>query len=255
LQKRPTMKITTLLFASSLLTGCVIGDQGGGSGENDGDILFGAADPGDPAVGMIRNVSDIQLSGAPAAFNGCSATLITPQIMLTAGHCASQGFLWTDVTFDPAPADLFAPENTGGFSGAYVLADPQYNGDGTQGHDVALVFLSQPNYNVAPIARGPLPAIGSNITAVGYGDTNYDLSGFGTKRFGNLTVTAENQHEIAAGREGNNVCHGDSGGPVLQNGVQVGVSSYVDTADCHGGGHFMRIDDSLDFIHTYVPNY
>jgi V8-like Glu-specific endopeptidase len=249
------MKIATLLLASSVLTGCMIGDQGGGSGETDGDILFGAADPGDPAVGFVRNVSGIQATGAPGSFNGCSATLITPEIMLTAGHCASQGFLWTDVTFDPAPADLFAPTGTGGFIDAYVIADPAYNGDSQQGHDVALVFLGQPIYDVAPIPRGPLPAIGSAVKAVGYGDTNFDLTGFGTKRLGNLTVTAENQHEIAAGREGNNVCHGDSGGPILQNGVQVGVSSYVDTADCHGGGHFMRIDDSLDFIHTYVPFY
>jgi hypothetical protein len=248
------MKLMTILFTSSLLTGCVIGDEGGASGQNDGDILYGADDYGDPAVGMIRNVNALQLSGAPAGFNGCTATLITPQIMLTAGHCSSEGALWTDVTFDRAPANLFAPASSPGFINAFVLADPQYNGDGTQGHDVSLVFLSQP-VDVAPIARGPLPAIGSAVTGVGYGANSFAVTGFGTKRIGTFTVTAENEHEIAAGHDGNNVCHGDSGGPIFQNGLQVGVSSYVDTADCHGGGHFMRIDDSIDFIHQYVPNY
>jgi V8-like Glu-specific endopeptidase len=249
------MKITTLLLASSLLTGCVIGDQGGGTGQNDGDILYGADDYGDLAVGMIRNVSDIQINGAPASFNGCTATLIAPQLMLTAGHCASSGFLWSDVTFDRAPANLFAPASSPGFINAYVLADPQYNGDGTQGHDVALVFLSRPVTTVAPVARGSVPAIGSLVTGVGYGANSFAQTGFGTKRESDFAVTAVNQHEVAAGNEGNNVCHGDSGGPILQNGAQVGVSSYVDTADCHGGGHFMRIDDSLDFIHQYDPNY
>jgi len=177
LQNATAMKLMTILFTSSLLTGCMIGDEGGASGQNDGDILYGADDYGDPAVGMIRNVTDLQLNGAPAGFN------------------------------------------------------------------------------VAPIARGPLPAIGSAVTGVGYGANSFAVTGFGTKRIGTFTVTAENQHEVAAGHDGNNVCHGDSGGPIFQNGLQVGVASYVDTADCHGGGHFMRIDDSIDFIHQYVPSY
>jgi hypothetical protein len=163
--------------------------------------------------------------------------------------------LWTDVTFDRAPANLFAPASSAGFINAFVLPDPQYNGDGTQGHDVSLVFLSQPITNVAPVPRGAVPAIGSLVTGVGYGANSFAQTGFGTKRKSDFAITAVNQHEVAAGNEGNNVCHGDSGGPILQNGVQVGVSSYVDTADCHGGGHFMRIEDSLDFIHTYVPFY
>ena len=248
------MKLMTILFTSSLLTGCMIGDEGGANGQNDGDILYGADDFGDPAVGMIRNVSAIQLNGAPASFSGCTATLIAPRLMLTAGHCASGSSLWTDVTFDRAPSNLFAPAGSPGFISAYVLADPQYNGDGTQGHDVALVFLSQA-VAVAPIARGPVPAIGSVVTGVGFGANNFDQTGFGKKRKSDFAITAITQHEVAAGNEGNNVCHGDSGGPILQNGVQVGVSSYVDTPDCHGGGHFMRPDDSLDFIHQYAPNY
>jgi V8-like Glu-specific endopeptidase len=248
------MKTTTLLMASSFLTGCMIGDQGGGSGQNDGDILYGADDYGDTSVGMIRNVLDIQLNGDPSSFDGCTATLIAPQLMLTAGHCASTGSLWTDVTFDRAPSNLFAPASSSGFINAYVLADPQYNGDPSQGHDVSIVFLSRP-VALAPVPRGAVPAIGSIVTGVGFGANNFDQSGFGTKRKSDFAITAITEHEVAAGNEGNNVCHGDSGGPILQNGVQVGVSSYVDTPDCHGGGHFMRMDDSLDFIHQYDPNY
>ena len=254
LQKATAMKLITILFTTSLLTNltaCMVGDEGGGNGQSDGDILYGADDYGDPAVGILRAVKTIDIYGNPTGLGACTATLIAPQVMLTAGHCNMQG-LWTDVSFERAP-DLFAPVATSWITAA-VISNPAYTGDATAGHDVSVVLLSEPVW-LAPIRRGPVPAIGSTVTGVGYGANNFDQSGIGSKRTGSFNVTAVAAHEVDAGQEGNNVCHGDSGGPILQNGVQVGVASYVDTSDCHGGGHFMRLDDNLDFIHTYVPSY
>jgi len=252
------MKIIALL-SSFLFTACVIGDEGAGQNGTDNDIIGGAVDTTDVAVGNLRAVTAWSPFYGPTSISSCTATLIAPTVMLTAAHCHQAAAIWNDVTFDTdISGNLFAPY--GSRTTAQVIADPAYTGDSTQGHDVAVVILSRAVTDRAPIARGPVPTVGSYVLAVGYGlnvteSSGGPAQGLGTRRAGSLDVTAVNAHELAAGHEGDNVCHGDSGGPVLQNGLQVGVNSYVDTADCHGGGHFMRLDDNLDFIHLYAPNY
>jgi secreted trypsin-like serine protease len=253
--------VIKLVLAASVLSGCVIGEEGQDTQQGDENIIGGSLDYGDPAVGFLRNVASIDLTtGLPASVSMCTATLISPQVMLTAGHCHLQGAYWSDVTFANQTTDLFQAHNSPGLINAVVIPHPLWNGDPTQGHDVSIVLLSRPVYT-RPVARGPVPAVGTWVTAVGYGLDVHGTGGgtdvgTGTKRHGSLNVTSTSGvHDFAAGHEGDNVCHGDSGGPVLQNGLQVGVTSFVDTADCHGGGHFEKIEDNLAFIHSYVPFY
>lgn len=257
------MRTASFLLATSLLGGCVIGDEGEDLNGNDEDIIGGHTDTTDVAVGMLRAVVGIDYNGNPTSVANCTATLISPQVMLTAAHCYQANAYWNDVTFATSATNLFAPLGSGRILGQ-VIPHPGYvaGHQDELGHDVAIVLLSQP-IATRPIARGPVPALHSFVRAVGYGLSVTQASGgvaqgLGTRRWGNLDVndvTTHAPHEFHAGHEGDNVCHGDSGGPVLQNGKQVGVNSYVDTADCHGGAHLERVDDNLGFIHQYVPGY
>jgi secreted trypsin-like serine protease len=67
-----------------------------------------------------------------------------------------------------------------------------------------------------------------------------------------MTVNSVDDITFDAGFDGHGTCHGDSGGPALQNGVVVGTVSYGDTPDCHDTNHFARVDDNLDFITSYL---
>lgn len=104
----------------------------------------------------------------------CSATLIAPQLVLTAKHCViAEGFSGSgaQLSFAVGP-DANQPLMTQALVVEY-LAEPALGGVAELGSDVALLRLGQPIMDVSPleVAREPLPpqAIGSQLTALGYG--------------------------------------------------------------------------------------
>ena len=245
--------ISAVFVAASVLTGCIVGDElpDEEAGETETGIVGGTVDPGDPAVGLLRTVKKIDATGKPLAWGVCTATLIAPRIMVTAAHCNAVG-LWTDVQFGTQPAN----GGLGSAALATVVVSPLWNGDPEAGHDVAIVLLSTA-IATTPIRRAATPGVGAAVRAVGYGQSQLDGNGIGTgtKRQITFPVTAVDAHELAAGSEGHNVCYGDSGGPVFSGLGITGINSYVDGVGCHGGGHFMRLDDNLPFIRQYVPSF
>lgn len=246
------MRIASMFLAATMFTGCVIGDEAN-PGETDPEIIGGVTDSGDPAVGFLRSVVSFDLYGRPSGISICTATLIAPRVMLTAGHCAGSGLV--DVSFSATP-NLFGPMSTGEYMGASVLKNPAFRGDVFAGHDIAVVLLKQA-VNVTPKRRGATPAIGSLVRAVGYGMSTFghDGTGAGTKREVLMPVIDSSLHEIVAGTDGVGTCHGDSGGPIFAGDAIVGTTSYGDDADCHNSGHYTRIDDNLAFIHLYAPSF
>jgi V8-like Glu-specific endopeptidase len=240
------MSKLSLVFGLSVsLFGCLDGAAPTNSDEN---IIGGQPDAGDPSVVQIRFSEE---SGGNILTAACTATVISPTVLLTAAHCA----VGWNYEYNPAQnADPFGTE--GGWTAAsYALANPLYSGDPQNGgHDVAVVILASP-IATAPSALGTVPSVGQTVRAVGYGLQQAGGGGnAGSKQQKSFPVASISTHEWVAGP--NDTCHGDSGGPVFDaSGAIIGTTSYGDNADCNGNDHFMRIDDNLAWLQQAIATY
>lgn len=147
---------------------------------------------------------------------GCTATLIAPNYVLTAGHCIGNGDVITDLTVRPGDAFMFT-DRFGVFRNYPVTklyAVGRYRLDYVPDHDLAddvlLLRLSSsvPLSQAVPakLARN-YPANGTPATIFGFGCQNRDtLAGGGFKQFVTFNYSAHGS---------NNLCPGDSGGPVV----------------------------------------
>ena len=235
-------KLAVIVLA--LASGCLVGDSK--QGHTDNNIIGGSPDSGDASVVQIR-FGIVDTSTGAIGEAACTGTVISPTVLLTAGHCAG-GFSYE---YNPAQsADPFS-NSAGWIAAAAAIANPAYNGDTTKGYDVAVVELVTPT-SITPSPLGAAPTAGESVTAVGYGLTQPGTSGaVGTKERKTFPVASVATHEFVAGPE--DTCHGDSGGPVFDaSGAIVGTTSYGDTSNCVGNDHFMRVDDNLDFLGQYV---
>jgi hypothetical protein len=199
-------------------------------------ITFGDADEDrHPNVGALLTDRN---STSPGPEIVCSATLIAPDVVLTAAHCGG-GLPSTgeaEVTFDsdfdddaPDPATYsgtFVPHPDFGFSGPGGRSDP---------HDIAVVLLDEP---VAHIAPAELPTLGlldqlraqhalddTMFTAVGYGVVRETKTGGphgfiapdGQRRYALQEALSLQKHWLTLSMNpstGNGgTCYGDSGGP------------------------------------------
>ena len=143
------------------------------------------------------------VDGRPA----CSAVLVSPTVVVTAGHCVmghavvSVGF---ESTLDPSSPQLMTGT-------PYV--------DTTPGSDLAVVVLDRP----ATVAPAKLPTARSlervrTVVAVGYGyyDLKPELLFDGQRRAASLEVKSLTQATVELKeRKDGTVCFGDSGGPQL----------------------------------------
>jgi MYXO-CTERM domain-containing protein len=176
----------------------------------------------------------------------CTATLIAPNLLLTARHCVSPGtgddrvLCGESVLGDPYPPSAFfatndaQPHNESPFFTATDVRVP-VQGTDTCGYDVALIILAQ---NVpSDISVPAVPRIdrevepGELYTAVGYGlNEDGDPNGVRMERVG-LSVACQpgscgDGVESTEFRGDTGICSGDSGGPALDaDGKVVGVVS------------------------------
>ena len=176
----------------------------------------------------------------------CTATLIAPNLLLTARHCVSPStgdehvLCGDSVLGDPYPASAFIATNDAQprqGSAVFHAVDVRIPGLGedTCGYDVALIILKE---NVpSDVSTPAVPRIdrevmpGELYTAVGYGLNESGNPTHGRMQLGGLSIECEpgscgDGVESTEFRGETGICSGDSGGPALDaEGKVVGVVS------------------------------
>lgn len=168
-----------------------------------GAINDGQVETGFPAIGYVKNNT-----------GACTGTLISQSHVLTAAHCDGEGI-------------EFRTGNVGDTGKVRKVSARIKHPT----KDLEILQLAAPIDDIAPMridAGTKLPLVGATCTIVGYGkfhapDGSYTL---GTKRSATVKVSSSTNSFIEVVKGTGQADHGDSGGPVLCNGLIQGVGSY-----------------------------
>jgi V8-like Glu-specific endopeptidase len=213
----------------------------------------GQPDSDHPAVGMIW-----QTRGEL-----CTGTLITPSVVLTAGHCTGSrdlGFY----TGPGAPTNIFSTDPIPGFERHAIdkyAAHPRYVASNTQcpnnTPDLGLLHLAEPVTGITPLSLttgSPLQS-GASCTAVGYGNYSDETGDYIEQRREGVESVLAILTDALKLQFGTAITdHGDSGGPLFCDGTLVAVTS------CHTDGiwpqhqieYDARVDTAEDWIRTQI---
>lgn len=260
-------------------------------------LVAGMSITAQPAAGIIggerdevhTNVGLVRFTTESGRFR-CSGTLISPTVVLTAGHCtgdtgdspATNVYVSfnTDLALDPLAANI-TPEERAARAANYITGtahpDPGWTGklSISQQHDQGVVVLDAPATTKWPgITPAPLLPVGTldanqgalkneTFTLVGYGvDIGEKKSQIVVPERRSTTSFLKNvQREVVAfqindrdSKAGGGACFGDSGGPVFFGRYVVGDASYVNSLTCNATGAYQRVDTeySRAFLEQFI---
>ncbi|CAN5440948.1 hypothetical protein BH11MYX1_BH11MYX1_50280 [soil metagenome] len=222
--------------------------------EGNAPIIQGTADAGDPAV--------VQIYAYPAnksTLYTCTGTVVSPTAIVTAGHCLDHDSTYVYGVYFEADANAYNGQiaqieaHLKAVSAVHI--HPMYSTASPFPADIGVLVLAAPT-TVTPLAFSRVEPddtlVNAPVKIVGYGEV---VSGT-TKnaRFAATTIVAgidAGSDTILVGDSTHHTCVGDSGGPVLQNNVILGVDSYG-AAGCTDPAHFRRTATYADFIDQYA---
>jgi hypothetical protein len=223
-------------------------------------IIGGDADTGDPAVGLLYFVDHSTIP----QYGFCTATLISADAILTAGHCAYDGdktFLGFYLGNGAALQDsshLQWTMNAVDVSAWYPGYDPTDPNDPcpAPGADVGVVHLKSSITDVKPMPYGTrAPSAGETCTTVGFGLTGDPADPLdrttAQKRSGTLTVASFVGSDVSMAKGTAWPDTGDSGGPFVCGGSVLAVTScahYDKNHEFHDDEYLARVDTVTSWI-------
>jgi secreted trypsin-like serine protease len=252
-----------------------------------GAITDGAPD-GDGHPGVVLLLMEI---GGQPAFR-CSATLLSPTVVLTAGHCTNdfpgppysgmRVFTESNVQTGNNNYPFAGPNSVEAVSWA---AHPLYETAPFFVHDVGVVILKAPGVVLSdPDDYGVLPTVDqldalktrrglqdTTFTSVGYGlqqsfpdaaswkEHNVRVRMVAHPKLNQINVpgfTGDFSMLLSNNARTGGTCFGDSGGPNFlgSSNVVAGITSFGINGNCAGTGGVFRTDrqNVLDFVNSYL---
>jgi V8-like Glu-specific endopeptidase len=244
-----------------------------------GAIVGGEKDTVHTNVGLVRFT-------LPDGRFRCSGTLISPKVVLTAGHCTEGPAQNVYVSFDnelrPDPlAPNITPEEKAAREKFYITgtAHPDPGWDGklsfAKQHDQGVVVLDQaattkwPGIQPAPLL--PVGTLDANQGALK--NRTFTLSGYGVD-IGDKKAQIVNQQRMMTtaplksvqsevvtfqnsasdSKAGGGSCFGDSGGGAFLGSFVIGDASYVNSLTCNATGSYQRVDTTYSrrFLDSWI---
>jgi hypothetical protein len=235
------------------------------------------------------NVGVVRFTTAEGRFR-CSGTLISPTVVLTAGHCTGDDgqhpatnvyvSFNTDLPLDPLAAGI-TPAESAARAANYITgtAHPDPGWDGklsiSKQHDQGVVVLDAPATSKWPgITPAPLLPVGTLDANQGVlKDETFTLVGYGveigdkksqvvvTERRFTTSFLKNVQDEVVTfqindgdSKAGGGSCFGDSGGPVFLGQYVAGDASFVNSLVCNATGGYQRVDTpySRAFLEQFI---
>ena len=204
----------------------------------------------------------LRLIGPDGVPNLCSGTLVSPTVIVTAGHCTfgvnTPVFVWN------SPNVMTSPPASAGRAYTSPEFSPDRNLPNTGDLGVVRLEFGPP---ILLSEYGQLPKAGTvdsfsskkgqqdlDVTLVGYGLQSLDGPAF-ERMTGKAQVRNVNSNNVRGyglqtsnsrgnGTGGSGTCHGDSGGPILygDSNLVIAVDSWKHNENCVGNDYSYRTD-------------